>query len=235
MQVDSTTNTAYIDTNKKTSQTQEPKVSSEKKFDMSKPFDINSFTFKDYKAINGDDLKDWVENSNLPKETVNKITSLSSITSYSDDDTLNEVLFNKLNASYDKGEDFGDFMISVLMPIADMHAGIDKPINYENTLMNPEVAEAFKNDPKNWSYSLSGGGKSSLDYSFKSEDLLNYMEDFPEFYKKIEEIRPGFYKNPDATTHTFNEIIAEYTKRKNEQNSTLEAYTRNTKQNPISL
>ena len=156
------------------------------------------------------------------------------MTSYSDDDTLNEVLFDRLNESYDRGEDFGDFFKTVLVPIADMKAEIYKPINYENSLMNPEVAEKFKNDPKNWTTTLSGGGRRTEDYSFKSKDIFDYMNNFPEFVQKVEEAYPGFYKNTDATNQAFNEIITEYTKRKDEQNATLDAYTRNTKQNPVS-
>lgn len=228
-----TTNVNHSQTNPKT---QESAKNLEQTFDISKPFDVDEFTYKDYKTIattlDSDDLRNWLKNSDLDRETEVKIGSLLGMTSYSDDEILNEVLFDKLNETYDRGEDFGDFMLTVLLPIADMHAEIDKPIDYENSLMNPEVAEAFKNDPKNWSTSLSGGGRRTLDYSFKSEDLFNYMKDYPAFYKRVDEIYPGFYKSPTPTTQAFNEIIAEYTKRKEEQNSTLAAYTKNNKQTP---
>ena len=104
MQIESTTNTNYVSNVQKSSQTGEPEKTSEERFDMSKPFDIDSFTFEGYKVINYDDLEEWIKNSNIPneKEVLAKTNMLSGMTIMTNDDTFNRVLFDKTNESYDE-------------------------------------------------------------------------------------------------------------------------------------
>ena len=59
MQVQTTTNTVdYTTATKEATKTNEVETTSDVKFDMSKPFDIDSFTFEDYKSIDRKDLGD---------------------------------------------------------------------------------------------------------------------------------------------------------------------------------
>jgi len=71
-------------------------------------------------------------------------------------------------------------------------------------------------------------------YSFDAKDVLSNIKSFPDFYNNLDSEYKKFMGDISGTNQAFNEIITEYTKRKDEQNATLDAYTRNTKQNPVS-
>jgi len=230
MQVQTTTNTVdYTTATKEATKTNKVEITSDVKFDMSKPFDIDSFTFNDYKNISDKDLETWIKSSNLPnqKEVENKVAQLTFMTSLTEDDTFNEVMFDKLNESYNtRGE---SLFSSVIMPLAGPVI-----ISEENSaLSNSTISEAFKKDSNNWTTTLSGGGERTSDYYFKAEDLLSKMKNFPELYEKTQQKGDSILIKTENTYQAFNEIIADYTKRKDEQNATLDAYTRNTKQNPV--
>ena len=221
MQVNSTTNTrSYISPTLKSSQTQNTEETSEKKFDTSKPFDIDSFTFEDYKNSHGNvDLTKWIKDSNLPneKEVLNQVNGLVSTAFYSDDDTLNEVLYDKLDNSYDNGGTWKEFIFTTLLPLADMDSSFD-----------PITLKEIKNVPtKMENYFVNGANV------FKSEDVLSNMNNFREYYNNLEGVHKKLAGDPTSTYQAFAEITAEYTKRKDEANATLDAYTRNTKQNLI--
>ncbi len=239
MQINSTTNTAaYTTTVKETSKTQEIQTSEEKKFDMTQPFDIDSFTFEDYKAIDAKDLREWIVNSDLTKEEETKADMLAQMTTMTDDDTLNRVLFNKTNESYDKT---GESLFStVFIPLADMRDADKRDyylgMAYRNS-MNPEGTERFKNDSNNGATASNGGEKSTSNFHFSAKDMISDMQNFQEFYNNLDSDNStkGLMGDVSDTFQIFDEILAEYTKLKDEQNAALDAYTRNTKQNPIAV
>lgn len=238
MKIESTTNTNYVNTIQKISQTQEPEKTLEKKFDMSKPFDVKSFTFEDYKTIDRKDLVDWIDNSNLPnKKEVEAIVGLSlNMAYYTDNDTLNEVMFNKLHEEYRNSGTVTNFLEKTLLPLTDMKAGIENSMlgDIENSLANPQVDEAFKNNSSNWSFSLNGGAV-DITHFFSFNEVLSNMKNFPEFHKKLTSQYPEMYKNSDEIIQGFNEILTEYTKKKDEQNAILNAYTKNYNKVLVSL
>lgn len=221
MQINSTTNTAaYTTTVKETSKTQEIQTTEEKKFDMTQPFDIDSFTFEDYKAIEGKDLKAWIDNnSDLTKEQKNRAHELDQVATLTDDNTLNKLLFNKANESF---EETGESLFGALF----LFVGFMEPLEIRH---NNTDNESLKNDSKNQSIS------SNTEKICTAENILNNMGSFPEVYEEIQQTANNQISISDNTFQLFDEILAEYTKLKDEQNAALDAYTRNTKQNPISV
>jgi len=233
MQVQTTNTVDYTTATKDTTQTNKAETTSNVKFDMSKPFDIDSFTFEDYKAINYDDLEEWIKSSKLPneKDVLAKTNILASMTIMTDDDTFNKVLFDKTNESYNQTGK--SLFLSVFVPLADMRSGGRLVQEEHSRLTDPAVEESFKNDPNNWSTSLTGGRRTAS-YFFEIDSMLSDMKKFPDFYNNLDTEYKKLMGDVRDTYQAFDEIIAEYTKRKNEANATLDAYTRNTKQNPVS-
>jgi len=220
MQVQTTNTVDYITATKDTTKTNKVETTSDVKFDMSKPFDIDSFTFEDYKFIDRKDLGDWIKNSNLPNknEVSTKVGLLMTTVFYSDDDTLNEVLFDKLDQEYKQGGTGTEFLSTVLLPLGEMASPFDLT-----------TLKEIKNTPTKMERYFENGV-----YSFDAKDVLSNIKSFPDFYNNLDSEYKKFMGDISGTNQAFNEIITEYTKRKDEQNATLDAYTRNTKQNPVS-
>jgi hypothetical protein len=222
MQVNTSANTQYVTTVDQTTKTQKSEKSSEEKFDMTQPFDIDSFTFEDYKAIDRKDLGDWIKNSNLPneKEVSAKAGQLKGMTDMTNDDTFNRVLFDKTNESYD--ETGKSLFLSVFVPLADMREG---GISIKEK--NPSSVQEFEYDPSSLT-----GGRRTAPYFFEIEDMLSNMKGFPEFYNKLGSESKSLMGDVRDTYQAFDGILTEYSKRKDNQNAILEAYTKNNKQNP---
>ena len=191
---------------------------------MSKPFDIDSFTYEDYKNVEPKELSDWIDNSGFSLEEKNKIHSqtwsLIGMTSFSEDDTLNEVFFDKLNNEYKKGGTDENFSRSVSIPLMTGH----------DPCMN-----ALKNNP-NLTFdelmNISGKEDQSV-YPSTSKEIFTIMNSFISTNSKLSDNQQRFGITADEITQSLTEIVEEYTKRKDEKSSTLDAYTRNTKQNPL--
>ena len=241
MQVNSTTNTtSYINPTQTSSQTQNTEGVLETKFDTSKPFDIESFTFEDYKAIDGQELHDWIKDSDLPNENEisNKVNAFMYTAFYSDDDTLNEIMFDRLDNTYDNGGDFKDYVFTTLLPLGNMNNPIDHSMLEEIANKMADTNGSFDFStlkmPKDFPTKMESYNKNGAQV-FKVEDVLSSMENFREYYNNLDSENKFYLDNPTATYQAFAEITAEYTKRKDEANATLDAYTRNTKQNLIEV
>jgi len=222
MQVHATENTQeYANTSKK-----EKVENSSVKFDMSKPFDINNFTFEDYKNIDGKVFGDWLKESNLPAEEESYISGLYMLAHHSDNDVLNEVLFDRVasgETSYD------ETIKTVFMGLSEMEFTLD----YE------AIVRAGDNNDSNAIITIPNERTTmhkhmvNGELRFKGEDILNNMKYFSQYYDELSENQKSMFYKPSETSQAFDAIVTEYTKRKEEKSNTLDAYTRNTKQNPL--
>lgn len=216
MQVQAINTVNYTSTTKEITSKNGVESSSDIKFDMTKPINIESFTFEDYKNIDGKELYNWIKNSSLENEddVHSKANALWSMAHHSDDNILNEVLFDKLDNSLGHGGTYSDFIGNVLVPLMDMASPIDF-----------ETLEEIANDTTKMEKYMDNGVR-----VFDAEDVLSNMKSFPEYYSGLTTKSKELFADVTHTYQAFDEIITEYTKRKEEENATLEAYTRNTKQ-----
>ena len=222
MQVQATGNTQeYANTSKK-----EKVENSSVKFDMTKPFDKENFTFNDYKNIDGKVLHDWLKESNLPAEEESYISGLFMLANHSDDDLLNEVLFDRVA----NGEtSYNETIKTVFMGLAEMEFVLDhEAIIRAGNNKDSNAIITIPNERTTMHKHMVNG-----ELKFKAEDILDNMKYFSQYYDGLSENQKRLYHTPSETSQAFDAIVAEYTKRKEENSGTLDAYTRNTKPNPL--
>lgn len=222
-----TTSVNYVKSSKKIDEVNKTKSS----FDMSKPFDVKSFTFEDFKKISGKDLSNWTKDHK--KIGLSQDTHwLKMIASYTDDDTLNRILFDKAKKSYIATGNTSEFFWKVLTPLELMNMPREPQkedfklgLNSKNNFLNePSIAAS---SPYYKTYDQHG-------YYVKSNALLDDMKKLPEWYENVLTI-PEITIHIDLTSSIeyLNDIISEYEKAKVDNNSSLNQYTRNTRQDAI--
>lgn len=221
-----TSNIDYINPSKKS------KVNDEKSsFDMSKPFDIKTFSFEDYKKISKEDLYNWTKDD----EDIDLSTDahwLRMMANYTDDDTLSRVLFDKAKESYDASGNTSDIFWKILTPLTlmnmprepqkeDFELGFNSHI-YKSEFLNRSGRVA--SDASRETFEKHG-------YYVDSKALLDDMKKVPSWYENVLTI-------PEITIHIdltpaleyLNDIVTRYEKAKADNNTALEQYTRNTRQ-----
>ena len=158
-----------------TTQTQKNDNSSTVKFDTSKTFDLNTFSFEDYKNISAQELSDWIMNGDRPGDGFEAIT-FNNLASYTDDDDLNEIIFDKAKELFKQNDgSMRGIFESFLLPLANMNSPIEikedtfynnKPIPYQEDYVNKFDEYATR---------------SSL---YSIDNVLNNIKNMPDFYEK---------------------------------------------------
>ena len=129
-------------------------------------------------------------------------------------------MFDKLNTEYKHGGKRDYFSLSVLLPLSEAH---DPTMNALKNNPNLTFEELLK---------ISENGDQSV-FPSTSKEIMNIMHSYRKTDSKTESNHQRTGITREEITQSFDEIIVEYTKRKEECSSVLDAYTRNTKQNPL--
>ena len=225
MQVEPTqTTTPYVNEIKKNEST------SNTTFDITKPFDINTFSFEDYKSIGSKDLDNWIKSGNHTEDTYNSALMLNAIASYTEDDTLNKVLFDKAKSGFNSTGTLDDFNKNFRNPIlmASMQNDNEKQIEIalaKAIKANPEAFEKYTNQ----SPVQNSTEKDSFNQKSNLIDLIN---GFSNFYEQTKD-NTVWTTDIDSIFKYMDDILNEYEKRANENNATLDNYTKNNKPNAL--
>ena len=214
MQVEATqTTTPYVNETKKTEST------SSSTFDMTKPFDINTFSFEDYKNIDSKTLYEWTKEDISLQSSAGYLKKMSQLT---EDDVFNEIMFKKAQDSYLKHENPTTELQKVFFPLALMD--FEMPTKMPNRVKpNNESSAEF-----------SGGGTyfPNVEYYVESKEFINAIKSFPEYYTNSLSYTE-WKMNPINAMEYMDDILNEYEKRTNENNATLNNYTKNNKPNAL--
>ena len=231
MEIQSATSTAvsYMSSPK-----QKETISNEK-FDMNKIFDIKTFSFDYYKNITSEDLEKWIKNGEHPEDAGNA-SFLNAMASHTEDDDFNEILFNKAKDEFDRTGKFMQLTSTVLVPLSDMMSGGKNPI------ANPETIGIFlnSNNPEFLKENTVHQESDSDQYRsirtktsfFKIDEIISTLEGVTEYYQKNKDsILWG--DNIEGVFSNVSDILNMYEAKKNENNATLNNYTKNTKYGTI--
>lgn len=219
-----TSNIDYINPSKKS------KVNDEKSsFDMSKPFDIKTFSFEDYKKISKEDLYNWTKHDSDLSTDAHWLRMMANYTS---DDTLSSVLFDKAKESYDTTGSTDDIFRKILLPIELMNSPRQpQKEDFESGFNSYIDKNEFLNRSGRVASDASRDTFEKHGYYVDSKALLDDMKKVPSWYENVLTI-------PEITIHIdltpaleyLNDIVTRYEKAKADNNTALEQYTRNTKQ-----
>ena len=231
MQV-SNTNTSY-----KMQETNSTNLSNttSSQFDISLYTDKNpkDITFDEYQKLTDEDIeKLYGKNTEKSREAY----KLQGTAKFTDDETLNKVLFEKtLN---DTDNDFRKFtMFAILSANAqDMQMEINRtfdPDNLENVLTPKQLEDPFYQEmlsrkdgyiPPKPTY------EDHIDVK-DGDQLINYFRNFKEHFDEIYD-KPNvtLYFDKEKLFQTIDDIVKSYDNKVNENNEILEAYTKNNKQ-----
>jgi len=234
MQIESTTNTtAYVNT----TQTEKVQQSTTENKTVNTTFDIVTLenkspieiTYSEYKKLDKEDIEQLFPKESMLKEN-EKAMALYTKVNLSDDEILNQVLFEKeLEA---KDSEVAKNTLGMIESFA---------LNWEVMNTYYEVVDyssEYKNIDKNYEPPIKG--------KFFDSDQMTAKNLFEIFNnnKLGYEANIEFYNySPDSEEYqSYQEQIAyresikiAYEQKQNEQNATLDAYTRNTKQNLVSV
>ena len=218
MQVQSTQNTTanYDNSIQKSQET------SSSKFDMTKPFDINTFSFEDYKNISSSDLHKWLEpeSDTLTGDAIH----LFGLAHYTDDDTFNKILFNKAQSSLKQSGNLENFNKNFMSPLLTMT--LKMPSEMPNRMIiQSEIYEENENQTNNF---MERG------YFFDKKEIINQIKEFPEYYEHTKD-NSVWTTDINSIFKYMNDILNEYEKRTNENNATLDNYTKNSKPNVLAI
>ena len=189
-------------------------------FDMSKPFDINTFTFEDFKNISKEDLVKWTEKD----ENIKDIHWLKMMTTFTEDETLNKTLFNKAKESHIKTGNIDEFFRNVITPLTLMNTPM-KPLEENSELFFRDNPDIFNNKSRLEKNQIPTKKEAN------SDDLLSDLRKFPSWYENAK-TKEGFTIHIDmqASIDYMNDILKNYKQKISENNAALEQYTRNTRQ-----
>ena len=185
------------------------------KFDISKPFDEDNFSFEDYKSIDGKVFGDWLKKSNLSNAEQSRVSNLWMMAHHTDDDILNQVLFDKLNSSNE--DDFSSFTFRVLIPLMEMEniidfealSAIEEQMEKYEKSDYPGINETFtvtNNSIKMDKYMVDG------ELKFRGSDIISNMKYFSVYYDNLSKDDKSLFTNPSDTAQIYAEIVVEYTK-----------------------
>ncbi|RXJ76188.1 hypothetical protein CRV03_10515 [Arcobacter sp. F155] len=201
-----------------TSKTQKSN-SADIKFDMSKPFDINTFSFEDYKNIDAKDLYEWTKEDKSLQSSAGYLKKMSQLT---EDDVFNEIMFSKAQESYLKHSNPATELQNVFFPLALMD--FEMPTEMPNRMKPNYESKA----------DFSGGGTPfpNIEYYVESKEFINEIKSFPEYYKNSLTYT-DWEMDPFHAMNYMNDILNKYEKRTNENNATLDSLTKNNRPNAL--
>lgn len=199
--------------------------------EANKELDPLSISFDEYQTLSKDDIETIYQNEPKPQENKGNALSLYNQATWTDDTTLNKILFDNHIESIRHGGDK-----SIMTFHAMVMAGIPDMINYEIDPDNLMFSlEQTKNSPFIQDIiSKRDGIKSEKPEptvnTRDSKELLAFFRDLEDFFEKA--MSEGWSGNIDEKKifENVNDILIRYDNQIEENNAILESYTKTTKQ-----
>ena len=220
---------------------QKSQETSSTKFNMTKPFDINTFSFEDYKNVSPDELLELTKGN---PELRASAGTLKMVSDYTEDDTLNKILFEKAKEAYNLNGSTNDIIKNVLAPLTFMNAPMEALDNNMDLYIANNPDKFFNSDSSNNSHSTEKSQFSqtiSPSQSFKengyyvsSNIFLKELNDFPKWYENTLD-KHNWNIDVNSIMKSMRDILSKYEQQTSESNATLENYTKNNKPNALNI
>jgi len=240
MQINSTTNTVYVNTIQKTEESTNINQTANTTFDILtlENKDPKEITYDEYKELTSEDIEQLFPKESMPEEN-EKAMALHRKVNISDDNILNQVLFDKeLSSDDSKAVRSTLGMIDFLdehWALATSFESFEKANKYMEDNDIPFSKEVF--------FKIQQKMESTINYEdddskMTAEELFEIFDNNKLGYEDLIDFHN--YTPNDKEYQDFQEQIQyresiknAYEQKLNEQNATLDAYTRNNKKNTV--